>query len=311
MLPTPFSIIWNHLNARRSCKTMIEKLTEVTLRSAKLSTVYLLFSFIVLFLLHFQSWIHTNVLFFRNWWQSCSERAMWLFLGKSSHQRSRGRWSAVPQTYRTRRIQALIIIIRNTLCISVIIYETKMKRYHIPEIHTGGGRVDYGVVKDLDVLLNSEMAFTAQVDSIVQQMCGVLCYIHAESDISKNSGTHIVYGRRGRGATPPCKGTVSVTGSKFLRPHQTCYIQCTAHQQIGIFLMAIEYHSGRETVIVAFTEFSVLPTGKESVSLILKFSRRKVRHVKDMFGVIQKWSRLRPPEHCDSGSGLQRFACLV
>ena len=39
---------------------------------------------------------------------------MWLFLGKSSHQRSRGRWSAVPQTYPTRRIQTLISSMKRT-----------------------------------------------------------------------------------------------------------------------------------------------------------------------------------------------------
>ena len=46
--------------------------------------------------------------------------------------------------------------------------------------------MDYDVVvRDLGVLRDSEVTFAAHVDSIVQQMCGVLYYTCLESDTSR------------------------------------------------------------------------------------------------------------------------------
>ena len=91
-------------------------------------------------------------------------------LGKSSHQRSRG--CCAPKRSNKKNPGTHII------------YGTKMKRCHIPEVHTDGGRMDYDVVKDLGILLDLEMTFTAHVDSMhcAADVWRPLLYL--ESDIS-------------------------------------------------------------------------------------------------------------------------------
>ena len=107
-----------------------------------------------------------------------------------------------------------------------------------------------------------------------------------------------------------CKGTVTGTVSKFLHPHESCcYTHCMPINR-GV-LISDDYSSLIPLRIGDWycCVYWLFRVAKESKMCMPDFSvwRQKLWQVKEVFG-MHNWSRRRPPQHCDSGSGLQRFA---